>query len=266
MSKKNVDEALRICEELYLSPLPSGRERWVVGIGGIPASGKTTVAAALARSITELSGLACVAVSMDGFHLARSSLDAMDDPAEAHRRRGVHWTFDLPAFAAFIAALRTEDRVLAPSFDHARGDPVQADIEVGPDAAIVLVEGLYCLLSAPSDWARLVRDQFDARIFVECSIETAAQRIVARHVATGVAAGELSFIYRYILRESCSQFDSLPLTSLTISDTGVAADAASAQLRWESSDLLNAQHVHASLDRATVDAVVCNDDPVATPG
>ena len=28
-------------------------------------------------------------------------------------------------------------------------------------------------------------------------------------------AGELSFIYRYILRESCSQFDSLPLTSLT---------------------------------------------------
>ena len=29
--------------------------------------------------------------------------------------------------------------------------------------------------------------------------------------------GELSFIYRYILRESCSQFDSLPLTSLTIS-------------------------------------------------
>jgi hypothetical protein len=34
--------------------------------------------------------------------------------------------------------------------------------------------------------------------------------------------GELSFIYRYILRESCSQFDSLPLTYLTISDTGRA--------------------------------------------
>ena len=29
----------------------------------------------------------------------------------------------------------------------------------------------------------------------------------------------LSFMYRYILRESCSQFDSLPLTSLTISGT-----------------------------------------------
>jgi hypothetical protein len=32
----------------------------------------------------------------------------------------------------------------------------------------------------------------------------------------GRVAGEFSFIYRYILRESCSQFDSLPLTSLTI--------------------------------------------------
>jgi membrane associated rhomboid family serine protease len=34
------------------------------------------------------------------------------------------------------------------------------------------------------------------------------------------AAGECSFMYRYILRESCSQFDLLPLTSLTISCDG----------------------------------------------
>ena len=31
------------------------------------------------------------------------------------------------------------------------------------------------------------------------------------------SVGTCSFMYRYILRESCSQFDSLPLTSLTIS-------------------------------------------------
>jgi hypothetical protein len=31
--------------------------------------------------------------------------------------------------------------------------------------------------------------------------------------------GECSFMYRYSLRESCSQFDSLPLTSLTIPPT-----------------------------------------------
>ena len=36
-------------------------------------------------------------------------------------------------------------------------------------------------------------------------------------VDTGSTEGECSFMYRYILRESCSQFDSLPLTSLTSS-------------------------------------------------
>ena len=39
----------------------------------------------------------------------------------------------------------------------------------------------------------------------------------AAGLATMIATmrGEFSFMYRYILRESCSQFDSLPLTSLT---------------------------------------------------
>ena len=43
---------------------------------------------------------------------------------------------------------------------------------------------------------------------------------------TGVVS--FSFIYRYILRESCSQFDSLPLTSLTIPHHGRATRWASA--------------------------------------
>ena len=43
----------------------------------------------------------------------------------------------------------------------------------------------------------------------------------AELVASG--PGECSFMYRYILRESCSQFDSLPLTSLTIPLDQVAA-------------------------------------------
>jgi hypothetical protein len=39
---------------------------------------------------------------------------------------------------------------------------------------------------------------------------------VRRAFATVAATPPLYFVYRYILRESCSQFDSLPLTSLTI--------------------------------------------------
>ena len=42
-----------------------------------------------------------------------------------------------------------------------------------------------------------------------CTVDTAAPVVVR-----GVEHGECSFMYRYILRESRSQFDSLPLTSL----------------------------------------------------
>jgi hypothetical protein len=45
--------------------------------------------------------------------------------------------------------------------------------------------------------------------------------------------GELSFIYRYILRESCSQFDSLPLTSSTNTLQGFAFESAA----WKSANL-----------------------------
>ena len=37
-------------------------------------------------------------------------------------------------------------------------------------------------------------------------------------IEAAIDEGEYSFIYRYIPRESCSQFDSLPLTYLTIPD------------------------------------------------
>jgi hypothetical protein len=47
------------------------------------------------------------------------------------------------------------------------------------------------------------------------SSQTTLLKWRARLVAQYVREGECSFMYRYILRESCSQFDSLPLTSLT---------------------------------------------------
>ena len=45
-----------------------------------------------------------------------------------------------------------------------------------------------------------------------------------------VREGEFSFMYRYILRESCSQFDSLPLTSLQAPSTSAAARTSSTHI------------------------------------
>lgn len=41
-----------------------------------------------------------------GFHFYRKQLDAMPDPAEAHARRGAHWTFDAHRFLQAVIAVR----------------------------------------------------------------------------------------------------------------------------------------------------------------
>lgn len=47
-----------------------------------------------------------------GFHYYRHQLDAMGDPAEAHAKRGAHWTFDAPAFVAAVKDIRDKGKQL----------------------------------------------------------------------------------------------------------------------------------------------------------
>lgn len=69
------------------------------------------------------------------YHFYRRELDALPDPAEAHRRRGAPWTFDAAAFVAAVRAARAGSRVSVPSFDHAAGDPVPVCAHPPPPAA-----------------------------------------------------------------------------------------------------------------------------------
>ena len=41
-----------------------------------------------------------------GYHYTRAHLDQMEDPEEAHARRGAPWTFDAEAFIEAIETLR----------------------------------------------------------------------------------------------------------------------------------------------------------------
>jgi pantothenate kinase len=58
---------------------------------------------------------------MDGYHYYRSELDAMDDPAELHRRRGAHWTFNADRFIREMKEARAAGAGAFPSFDHHEG-------------------------------------------------------------------------------------------------------------------------------------------------
>ncbi|QUC16154.1 uncharacterized protein UV8b_00395 [Ustilaginoidea virens] len=172
-------------------------QRLLIGISGIPGSGKTTLSRILARRLNELALEAqpgapapATSVPMDGFHLTRAALSAMPDPEAAHARRGAAFTFDAGGFLALMQKLRAPVAapgadVLAPSFNHAVKDPVEDDIIVLATHRIVVLEGNYLALDRAvwRDAAKL----FDELWFVEVDFEVARKRLRERHVRAGIA-------------------------------------------------------------------------------
>ncbi|XP_061993809.1 putative uridine kinase C227.14 [Rosa rugosa] len=131
----------------------------IVGLAGRPGAGKSTLASEVVRTVNKLwpqkaSSLdsqvtppdVAAVLPMDGYHLYRSQLDAMENPEEAHARRGAPWTFNPELLPKSLKTLRSQGSVYAPSFDHGVGDPVEDDIFVSIQNKVVIVEGNYLFL------------------------------------------------------------------------------------------------------------------------
>lgn len=112
------------------------------------------------------------------------------DPVSAHARRGAHWTFDAEAYVALVKALRsdpTDDLIIkAPAFDHATKDPVLDKIVILPRHRIIIIEGLYTLLSL-KPWNEAAK-LFDIKCFVAVDPIMSVTRLTQRHLLTGVAS------------------------------------------------------------------------------
>lgn len=129
---------------------------------------------------------------MDGYHLTREQLSAMPDPDTAHARRGAAFTFDAPAFLSLVKKLREpllpETQTLyAPSFDHAKKDPVMDDIPIKKESKVVIMEGNYLSLGTGAVEWKKAAELMDELWFVEVKEEVARERLIARHVASGIA-------------------------------------------------------------------------------
>uniref|UniRef100_A0A0G4FBH0 Phosphoribulokinase/uridine kinase domain-containing protein n=1 Tax=Chromera velia CCMP2878 TaxID=1169474 RepID=A0A0G4FBH0_9ALVE len=199
-----VDQMKTLCADA----VKSGK-RVIVGIAGIPGSGKSTLAGSVCEKVNawfketkakeDMTGNegssreVSVVVPMDGFHYSRAQLDRMENPEEAHRRRGSEWTFDAEGFGALLEQLRSsgeskEDTgtvVQAPTFDHALKDPSPGGVTVRPEHLLVFCEGNYLLLEK-EPWVGSVRRFIDVPVFVDTPVEEAERRVVLRHVTSGI--------------------------------------------------------------------------------
>ncbi|KAF2399241.1 P-loop containing nucleoside triphosphate hydrolase protein [Trichodelitschia bisporula] len=192
-----VERLVQKAWDLHL-PLPPS-QRLLISIAGIPGSGKTTLAAQIVQhlnacyaetspGIAQTTRLAAF-VPMDGYHLSRAQLAALPDAATAFARRGAAFTFDAPAFLRLVKELRKPiapemTTVWAPSFDHRVKDPVADDIPIRPDVRIVVFEGAYLALDKdPWNEAAGLMDEI---WFVRVDEEVAGERLVRRHLASGI--------------------------------------------------------------------------------
>lgn len=200
--------------------------KFLVGVAGVPGSGKSSLAREVVARLNKRGTLA-VNVPMDGFHYFKHQLDTMPDPRVAHARRGAEWTFDASAFVTCLRQLKTGGRCschtlaqsrfalprrlcggcmcctthhaaseghpsscagrgVAPSFDHGVGDPRPGMIEVDEQHQVLVAEGNYLLLAA-EPWCHL-QPLWDDTWYIDCEVDVAMQRVFERQTGNGVAA------------------------------------------------------------------------------
>ncbi|MGY1876374.1 nucleoside/nucleotide kinase family protein [Nocardia gipuzkoensis] len=165
----------------WVSTRVSSDCRYILGIAGPPAAGKSTLAQNLAVEITTAYGVGAGIAPMDGFHRTSAELDA----AGARHRKGQPDTFDVAGFVARLKLLREAplgERVPWPIYDRELHDPVP-DAITFTDQRIAVVEGNYLLLDQPG-WVE-VRSQLDEVWYLDAADVVIEQRLTDRHVLGG---------------------------------------------------------------------------------
>lgn len=169
----------------WLSTASTG-SRLLIAIVGAPASGKSTLAQKLVKTINEFVAGAAMALSMDGFHFD----DDVLIPRGWRSRKGAPHTFDVASFHDVLVRLRTNNEpfVVAPRFDRSTESSRSAAIAIDRTVRIVVVEGNYLLYDG-KPWASLA-ELFDESIFIDVDEETLEARLRERWSSHGVTVVE----------------------------------------------------------------------------
>lgn len=173
--------------QLLIEQIGNRAGRVLIGVTGIPGSGKSTFAGRLVDRIhARLGGeypFATV-VAMDGFHYSNAKLEARG----WRGRKGAPHTFDVDGFMALLARLRAVPAVTvrAPIYDRAIHEPrLDAQI-VEARTRLVIVDGNYLLHDEPP-WDG-VRPWLDEVWYLDTPDDVAMRRVRDRHMAGGLDA------------------------------------------------------------------------------
>lgn len=169
-------------------------DRTLAALAGIPAGGKSTLAAMLAHVAQALLPPdELMIVGMDGWHFPNAVLDARTTRDEAgntiplRHRKGGPESYDIVSLRRALERLKDPTASISlPIYDRRLHEPRPAALPITPATRIVIVEGNYVLggVDGVPDWdpvAALLNPKF----FVECDPGVARERMLARHLRGG---------------------------------------------------------------------------------
>ncbi|OEU09677.1 P-loop containing nucleoside triphosphate hydrolase protein, partial [Fragilariopsis cylindrus CCMP1102] len=194
-----------------LLPSPSSsssnnKQPYIVGLVGMPGSGKTISGKILCDLLNENNKNDAIVLPMDGYHYSLEKLNSMNNPKDLVYRRGAPDTFDVTALKNDLHQIKygSEDGltctifdpsnvnnasdsavVRIPGFDHAIGDPIpNVHIFDRDKHNIVIMEGLYLLHQDQynrNDWNG-VTNYFDETIYIDMELKICMERLKKRNL------------------------------------------------------------------------------------
>ena len=165
----------------------SGKQRFLLGITGIPAAGKSTLADRLMKNLNRvLRKDIAIVVPMDGFHYCNEILTEKN----LLSRKGIPETFDAKGFVDLVKriARNSAEKINCPSYNRQLHGPVPDAITIENKHRIIIIEGNYLLLP-DSPWNELAHFLNEVW-FIDTPIAVARERLMERHVRSGYTAGE----------------------------------------------------------------------------
>lgn len=175
----DLDSTTTKLKDAVLAASRLGKRR-LIALAGPPASGKSTLADAVAAALNTQDCTAQV-VPMDGFHLHNQILiDRGLLP-----RKGAPNTFDALGFKHLVARLPNEEEIFYPLFDRGRDIAIAGAGRLGPECDTVVIEGNYLLLDAPH-WRDLAA-HWDLSIHLNVPEPTLRDRLTKRWLQFGLS-------------------------------------------------------------------------------
>ncbi len=173
----------------FLLAKMSPARRFVVGIAGPPAGGKSAFTQLLSAVCCALAGSPiAAAVGLDGWHFPNHYLDShtlIHNGVEIPLRKvkGGPFSFDVAAVWEFLNQLRTQAEMAYPLYSRELHDPIPAAAQLTAQQRLILIEGNYILLDQPP-WDAF-ESQFDLTIFLNTPSELLLQALRDRHLRGG---------------------------------------------------------------------------------